>query len=153
MNPKQSAFAQIFQKEAIDVSLPATRGDEHEYLFQLIEFTRDSLDKQWSAKFSTTDDKIDALSKEVKLLRSEIRRLKKYAPQQEEYTESDRIYEHFKAELEEKYYGKVVAIDDDLGRIVGIGDTLSDAYEAAKEATRKKQFDFKRVGYRYLNRI
>ena len=46
-----------------------------------------------------------------------------------------------------------MAIDEESGRIVGMGDTVLSAYDQAKEATGKEQFDFKRVGYRYLNRI
>jgi len=37
------------------------------------------------------------------------------------------------ADLEERYFGKIVAIDTDRGGIVGVGDTILEAYEEAKK--------------------
>jgi len=63
---------------------------------------------------------------------------------------ANRIYNRFKKELELEHFGKIVAIDVDLERVVGIGDTFDEAYDRATEETGKEQFDFKRVGYSYL---
>ncbi len=68
-------------------------------------------------------------------------------------TEVDRVYNRFKKQLEREHFGEFVAIDTESGRIVGIGDTVLSAYDQAKEATGKEQFDFKRAGYRHLKRI
>lgn len=66
-------------------------------------------------------------------------------------TEADRVYELFREELEKEYFGKIVAVDTDSKQIVGMGDTLLEAYNNAKEKTGKDQFDFKRVGYKYIH--
>jgi hypothetical protein len=61
--------------------------------------------------------------------------------------ESEMIYEEHKAELEENCYGKVVAIDNTERKIVGIGDTILEAFDDANAKTKKEKFSFKRVGY------
>lgn len=59
---------------------------------------------------------------------------------------ADQIYARFKGKLEAEHFGKIVAIDTDLGEIVGIGDDIVDAYNTAKEKTSKTKFAFRRVG-------
>jgi hypothetical protein len=91
--------------------------------------------------------------KEINALKDALANLEQLAGERTLFTPADRIYERFKVELEKDHFGEIVAIDDESGCIVGIADTLSDAYERAKKATGKEQFDFKRVGYGYLFRI
>jgi hypothetical protein len=100
--------------------------------------------------YSGLTDDVERLRRDAEQLKRENRRLKRYAPKKRKRTEADRIYDRLKAELEKEHYGEIIAIDTELGRVVGIGDTLSEAYEKAKKATRKKQFAFKRVGYSYI---
>jgi hypothetical protein len=68
-------------------------------------------------------------------------------------TKVDYVYNMFKTELEREHFGEFVAIDTESERIVGIGDTVLSAYDQAKKATGKEQYDFKRAGYRHLKRI
>ena len=63
---------------------------------------------------------------------------------------ADQIYARFKEKLEAEHFGKIVAIDTDLGEIVGIGDDILDVYNKAKEKTSKTRFAFRRVGYPYV---
>lgn len=64
-----------------------------------------------------------------------------------EKQKADQIYAKFKGKLEAEHFGKIVAIDTDLGEIVGIGGTVLDAYDKAKEKTSKTRLAFRRVGY------
>ena len=70
-----------------------------------------------------------------------------------EPTKADLVYERYREELEKEHFGKIVAIDTDSEKIVGIGYNISEAYKLAQKKTGKKQFDFKRVGYSYINRL
>ncbi|HXY88467.1 MAG TPA: hypothetical protein VEG44_08505 [Candidatus Acidoferrales bacterium] len=79
-----------------------------------------------------------------------IGKLEKKTRKKKPVTKADRVYNRFKKELEQEYFGKIVAIDVDLSRVVGIGDTFDEAYDRAIEETGKEQFDFKRVGHSYL---
>lgn len=93
-------------------------------------------------------------------VQGEIRQLKKRVSELEsrvggkmEPTEADYVYRLFKEELEKEHFGKIVAIDTDLKEIVGIGNTVLEAYKIAKEKTGKDQFDFRRVGYKYIYKV
>ena len=60
---------------------------------------------------------------------------------------SDEIYAANKAQLEKECFGKIVAIDNDGHNIVGIGDTVLDAYNDAKNKSKQTKFSYKRIGY------
>jgi hypothetical protein len=68
-------------------------------------------------------------------------------------TKADHVYELFKEELEKEQFGKIVAIDIESKQIVGIGNSILEAYNDAREKTRKEQFDFRRVGYKYVHKV
>lgn len=95
---------------------------------------------------------IDVMS-EIKDLRRRVHELERRGVEKREPTKADYIYEDFKEELEEKHFGKIVAIDTESEKIVSIGDTILEAYNKAKESTGKDQFDFKRVGYKYIHKV
>lgn len=61
---------------------------------------------------------------------------------------SQLIYDEQKSELEKQYFGKIVAIDNEERKVVGIGETILEAYTEAKASTKKDKFSFKRVGYK-----
>jgi hypothetical protein len=67
--------------------------------------------------------------------------------------EVDQVYNKFKVELEKQNLGKIVAIDLDSKTIAGIGSSVSEAYDQAKAKTGKEQFDFRRVGFKYLRTV
>ena len=73
--------------------------------------------------------------------------------QKREPTKADLIYEKYRKELEREHFGKIVAIDTDLEKIVGIGYTILEAYKLAQKETGKNQFNFKRVGYDWVHEI
>ncbi|HEY4675397.1 MAG TPA: hypothetical protein VIH48_05020 [Candidatus Bathyarchaeia archaeon] len=91
-------------------------------------------------------EEIDALKKRVQYL-------EKRAGGKRKLTKADFVVELNKKELETKYFGKIVAIDADSLEVVGIGDTILEAYNNAKEKTGKDQFDFRRIGYSYVYRV
>lgn len=68
-------------------------------------------------------------------------------------TKADHVYNLYKEKLEEKHFGKIVAIDTDSEEIVGMGDSVLEAYNDANRETGKEQFDFKRVGYKYVHEV
>lgn len=70
-----------------------------------------------------------------------------------EKQKADQVYARFREKLEAEHFGKIVAIDTDLGEIVGIGDAVLDAYNKAKEKTSKTRFAFRRVGFPYIDRL
>ena len=93
------------------------------------------------------------LERKVRLLSNEVAELKKRLGGRRKPTKADLVYEQYKAELEKRYFGKIVAIDTDLGEIVGVGDTILEAYEEAKKKTGKDKFDFRRVGFKYVFKV
>jgi hypothetical protein len=95
---------------------------------------------------------IDVTS-EIKALKSRVRELERRVGGKREITKADIVYERFRKGLEETDFGKIVAIDTEREEIVGKGDTILEAYNEAKERTGKDQFDFKRVGYKYLYEV
>jgi hypothetical protein len=90
---------------------------------------------------------------EVDKLQAELAKLKNKGVKKRPLKPADRIYNRIKKEYETEHFGKIIAIDVHLKRVVGIGDTLDDAYEQAVEETGREQFDFKRVGYSYLYKL
>jgi hypothetical protein len=109
------------------------------------------LDKilQHSTKVSPT------LEERVEYLEREIRRLKEKLQEKhsKKLTKADLIYEKYKEELEKKYFGKIVAIDVDSGTIVGIGDSILEAYEEARKKSKKRKFSYKKVGYPFVCKL
>lgn len=99
-----------------------------------------------------TIEAIDVMG-EIRDLRQRVRELERRVGGKRERTKADYVYELFKKELEESHFGKIVAIDTESEKIAGIGDTILEAYKNAKEKTGKDQFDFKRVGYKYLYKV
>jgi hypothetical protein len=55
--------------------------------------------------------------------------------------------------LDEKYAGKVVAIEVITKKVVGVGDSVDDAYADSKSKTDSKNLYFKKVGKEYLFRL
>lgn len=107
-----------------------------------------------SLLFSTTLHKREIdVTKEVLDLKKRVQELEMRVGERRRSTEANRVYELFQKELEKEHFGKIVAIDTELKQIVGIGDTLLEAYNNAKSKTGKDQFDFQRVGYRYIHKV
>ena len=96
---------------------------------------------------------IRVLKSEVARAHTRIRELERRVGGKREITKADIVYEYFRKELEETQFGKIVAIDTELEAVVGVGDTILEAYNVAKENTGKDQFDFKRVGYKYIHKV
>jgi len=93
------------------------------------------------------------LEKRVRRLEKEIEQLKKRMVPQRVFTKADIIYEKYRDKLERNYFGKIVAIDTETKRIVGIGNTILEAYEMARKKTSKNKFSFKKVGYPYVYKL
>lgn len=100
-----------------------------------------------------TRPRVIDVTEEIGDLKKRVRELERRVGGKREPTKVDFVYELFKEELEEKHFGRIVAIDTDLEEIVGVGDTILEAYNKAKEKTGKDQFDFKRVGYKYIHKV
>ena len=95
----------------------------------------------------------ETLEERVKRLEDEVRRLKKARMPSIEPTKADLVYEKFREELEKEHFGKIVAIDIDSETVVGIGDTVLEAYHKAREKSPKTKFSYKRIGYTYVYRL
>jgi len=96
---------------------------------------------------------IKLLKRNITLTNTRINELEKRVGRKRQVTNADKVYEQFRRVLEETDFGKIVAIDIDRKEIVGKGDTILEAYNEAKDRTGKEQFDFKRVGYKYLFKV
>lgn len=100
-----------------------------------------------------TDQQIIPERKEIESLKRRVGELERRVGGKRLPTESDLIYKNIQKEYEEKYFGKIIAIDPQLRKVVGIGDSISEAYEKAQRKTKKDQFDFRRVGYNYIDSV
>lgn len=90
--------------------------------------------------------RIEYLEKEVHALTRE-RQIKKVP------SKADLIYLKFKDELENEHFGKIIAIDADSEKIVGIGNSILEAYSEAIKKSSKKQFTFRRVGSDFVHKL
>ena len=57
------------------------------------------------------------------------------------------------SKIEAKNYGKIVAIDVDAEEIVGIGDSIIDAFKDARKHSRKETFAYRKIGFAYVHKI
>jgi hypothetical protein len=92
-------------------------------------------------------------NKEIESLKKRVDELEKRVGIQRTPTKVDYVYSLFKNELEKHHFGKVIAIDVDSAQVVGIGDSILEAYNEAIKKTKKTQFDFKRVGFKHLHKV
>ncbi len=100
----------------------------------------------WSEE-TNLEAKVKQLENRCRLFTQRLQELEKKQKIKREPTLSEIIYEEKKAELEENYFGKIVAIDNVKKEIVGIGDTILEAYNNAKENSENDKFSYIRVGY------
>lgn len=96
--------------------------------------------------------RVDVL-RELKELKEKVSDLEKRVGEKRTLTKVDYVYELHREELEKEHFGKVIAIDTELKEIVGIGNTVLEAYNNAQKKTDKDQFDFRRVGYEYIEKV
>lgn len=93
-----------------------------------------------------------SLEKRVKALETKIAELEKrdltFHP-----TKADHIYQRFKEDLEQKHLGKIIAIDVEGEKILGIGDSVLEAYQDALQKTEKRQFTYRRVGRKFVHKL
>ena len=88
--------------------------------------------------------RIDFLEKQLCNLREKIEDKKKLKKKK---TIADIIYDKNRAELESKHFGKIVAMESDSGKIVGLGNNMVEAYKNAREKSTKTAFVFKKIGH------
>ena len=86
-------------------------------------------------------------------LKKRVQELEKRVGGKRKLTGVDFAIESNREELEKKYFGKIVAVGTDSLEVVGVGDTILEAYNNAKEKTGKDKFDFRRIGYKYIYRV
>ena len=115
--------------------------------FLLTPVVRKTLGKGTSLAESDIGSKVDFLEGEISTLDNRMKRVENTLGIGKEPTKADLIYEAHKKELEREHFGEIVAIDIDLGEIVGIGKTIIEAYKQAKQKSSKGEFSYKRVGY------
>lgn len=93
-----------------------------------------------------------SLEKRVKALETKIKELEKkdfeFQP-----TKADHIYERFKEDLEQKHFGKIIAIDVESEKILGIGDSVLGAYQDAIRKTEKRRFTYRKVGRKFVHKL
>lgn len=93
------------------------------------------------------------LEKRVRCLEREVENLKTKKEVKALPSKADLVYLMFKDELEKEHCGKIVAIDVESERIVGLGNSILDAYQEAREKTGKKQFSYRRVGFPFVHKL
>lgn len=141
-----------------------TYPDEEELLFRV--FGRKNLEKLGiklgmppavilvNKFFKFLPEPEETLEGRVEQLEDEVRRLrKKIKPPIRHPTKADLVYEKFRGKLEKEHFGKVVALDVDSETVVGVGNTVLEAYHEARKKSSKTKFSYKRVGYPYVYRL
>lgn len=91
--------------------------------------------------------RVKLLEAHCKMISKKLQEIEKWQEIRKKPTESEQIYAEQKNELEKEYFGKIVAIDNTTKKIVGIGNTIIEAYYDAKKNTSKDKFSYIRVGY------
>lgn len=121
----------------------------------------EQLERYWKpVEFGREEDEVQKLKSELK---KELEDLKSLMREWESIsaglkpkivkTLGDQVYEKLEKQLESKYLGKIVAIDLDTEQVVAYGDSVEEAYEAARKKSDKDQFYFRLVGKSYLERF
>lgn len=92
--------------------------------------------------------RVKVLESCCELLVQKIQELEERQNIKEKLTDSERIYSENKTEIEKKYFGKIIAIDNSKRKVVGSGNTILEAYHNAKKnEPSKAKFSYIRVGY------
>jgi hypothetical protein len=97
----------------------------------------------------TVEERLQTLEKEVQKLKHED--IKNVT--MEKINKVNIVYERFREQLEQNDFGKIVAIDLDSEKIVGIGNSVMEAYKDALRNSERHSFSYKRVGSPYLYRL
>jgi hypothetical protein len=93
------------------------------------------------------------LVKRIENLEQTIEELKKEREVKRLPSKADRVYLKFKNMLEKEHFGKIVAIDAESGRIVGLGNSVLEAYRDAEKNTSKTKFSYRRVGFAFVHKL
>jgi hypothetical protein len=106
-------------------------------------FFTEELDK---AEQQSAED-YDEIRGELVELREEVKDLREcIGVSRHRLTRGDRVYLKLRPRLEQEHKGKIAAIDLESEKVVGIGDSVLEAFEQAKKETGHDKFFFKRVG-------
>jgi uncharacterized protein YuzE len=95
----------------------------------------------------------DPVVERLEALEKEVNELKKEREIRTVPSKADTVYLKFKDSLEKEHFGKIVAIDIDSEKVVGIGSSVLEAYEEARKRSSKKQFSFRRIGFDFLHKL
>ena len=104
-------------------------------------------------RLSTFKEEKNPLVKRIEKLEKEVQELKKEKEIKRFPSKADLIYMEFKDELEKEHWGKIVAIDVESEKIVGVGNSILEAYYEAQKNTSKKQFSYRRVGFSFVHKL
>jgi hypothetical protein len=134
----------LAKEEPITIIVPTDPQKQLEAIYQLTL-------NIWESTLENKDE-LQVIKEELNRLRDRLAELEKSTVKELEVerTEVDAVYELHRADLERKYFGRIVAIDTDTKSIVGIGDSILEAFKKAERKTRKDCFDYKRVGFDYI---
>jgi hypothetical protein len=97
--------------------------------------------------------KVESLESSCLQLKQRIEELELRLSDKNKPTRADLIYEKYRRKLESENFGKFVAIDVNSAKIVGIGDTIIEAYQEARKNSSKETFAYRRVGFAYVHKI
>ena len=125
--------------------IPAVKIDLFDYLFKNSRLIGDER--------VDIEEKVKSLESTCRKHERRIIELERALGTRREITKADLVYMKYKDQLEKDHFGAIVAIDTDLGVIAGIGDTILEAYEQAKEKSVRNKFSYKRVGYGSVYRL
>ena len=118
---------------------------------------RESVAQYFNAAFTqlarqSVQESVDPLEKRVEKLEKLTQELRQSQKGTRKLTKADHVYEVHKDKLEAEHFGKIIAIDTEEGKIVGMGDSVIAAYNDARKNSSKTEFAFRRVGYSYVYR-
>jgi hypothetical protein len=104
-------------------------------------------------KSSSSEETKDPLLARIEKLEETVEELKKGKELRRVSLKADVIYSKFREDLEKEHFGQIVAIDLESEQIVGVGNSVLEAYRMAREKTSKEEFSYRRVGLEYVHKL
>jgi hypothetical protein len=143
-NEEEELWSRAVRQKSPDHEFGSFSSDDA--MLDFYDIIRSLSKRTRNVRKATLEERVEALEREMQKIRQKSAIARKP-------NKVDTVYEMFREELEEKYAGKIVAIDIDSKKIVGVGDNIFSAYRDARRNSDKPKFSYKRVGSPYVYRL